>query len=509
MLINKLQSNSKSFYFFCTLICLLYVFLTMLIAFTTVYSSFDKKTKKFAKDIHLFYDDGGMYVAEFIILSNRSYFEKQVWFTQIRDNITSEEMIEKWNYWGAKVKMLTSPFYRHVGWMMIVSTINKFIDNSKEAFRFSILIFPILILLKYLTLLVIFRKKIFIVLFSMLLLDFAYPYGHAYYWFTISAYAWVFFSTGMIFRFFYNTSNFSNFIVSYCLMITGVLMSLMCLPVILVFITVDILLLIPDKYTNTIVKFISHNFLNILFSLLMLIFVIIWLYLPYNLINNFDNNNLIWHYASKIFRYQNQYFSFIYIFAILIFNYLSSELNNDKIIISIKFSLLLFIFAGFLAVLFSPIAPFLLKNTSLARILPYVYSTAIMGILYSYLRIQNDDDKILQTRKDVKYIICCLLLFGFLFGYGKYNSYSFWKPYKYGAYNEFSEKFIPVLRTDSKGYQYYSANILQQVIVYIIDDYYKKAPIILENIETDFYSVKKVLNKIKDEGKNNYLEEKK
>jgi len=501
-MINKIFSNSKIIVFSSIVICFSYVLLTFLIAFSTVYSTFDKKTKQFSKDISLFYDDGGMYVSEFIIFTNREYFENQEWFKQIQNNITFEDMTRYWNYWGAKVKILTSPFYRNIGWMAIVSTLNKFTCSPKEAFRLSILILPVFILLKYLFLLITFRKQLFIVLFLMLLLDFAAPYGHAYYWFTISAYAWVFFSTGMILRFFYNQNYLKSIILAYSFMIIGTLMSLMCLPVILVFITVELSLLFPVKYTHYVNNFVKKNFLKIFFFLLASLFVIIWIYLPYNIIQNLNNNQLIWHYANKIFGYQNHYFSIYYIFVILLFHYLSSQLNDKKIVF-IRYSLLLFIFGGFLAVLINPFAPFLLKNTSLARILPYIYSTAIIGILYTILLLQKNNNKTVQTRKDIRYIICGLLLFGFLMGYDKYNSYNFWKPHKYGQYMEFSDQFVPVLKTDEQGYKFYSASMLQQVIVYIIDEYYKKGPMILENIETNRYSRKRVLKQIKKNRKVN------
>ena len=467
-----------------------------LVAFKTGYFYIHKekgsKVTFINKSDEIFYDDYGYYLLKMVKHDNKEFIKKQEWFKQIENNISPYDLMEKWSYWGHKIKsIVTGSVDTNFLWTSMFCGLNRVVDDYRETFRYSMLIYPVFIFLQYVVLLFAFRKNLLLILFTLVVVDFVVLYPHD---FIPSAYATLFFVTGLVFRFFYEGSREKRIIFSYSIMTAGSLVSMVCLPVLLVVFTIDIIMdLFYEKY-HYIIKYVSNNFLKLFIFTLLLIFVLIWVKAAYNTLNSLNNPGMIYFYASKVLAHQNQFFFPGFIFSVIIFNYISSEIKDDKIIISMKLCILLSLLGPAFSYIISPLLPIVMKVSSFSRIIPYIYAIAMFGTFYSYQYLRRKQLGILQVRKDIKYILFGLLLFGFLTGYHHYNKYYYWKPKKYIG---FSEKDRPILNKDVDGFQYYSANNSQQVILYFIEGNFKKHPLILENIETPSYSKKKVLKMLK------------
>jgi hypothetical protein len=125
--------------------------------FKILFLNWDDSTQRFEIQNALF-DDGGTYVSELHVQKDPERFEKELWFTEIRDKVTSDELFDAWGPHGPRVQFIFTGRYMGPYFKMILAA-DRVIDDLALTFTLSLMFFSAILVLKYVLLLLFCRKE--------------------------------------------------------------------------------------------------------------------------------------------------------------------------------------------------------------------------------------------------------------------------------------------------------------------------------------------------------------
>ncbi len=133
------------------LCAVLLILASALVIFKSVYVNWDPGTGQLGLANALF-DDGGCYVSELHVHNDRSRFEAEPWFQAIRDQVSSDELRKEWGPHGPRVQYIFGDRFMGLYFQTMLWA-NQFVNDINKTYTLSLLVFPVLLLLKFLLLL--------------------------------------------------------------------------------------------------------------------------------------------------------------------------------------------------------------------------------------------------------------------------------------------------------------------------------------------------------------------
>ena len=219
---------------------MLFVVFAVVLATVTknIYVSYDEESKTFVKQ-NFFFDDFSLRMTFAVIEENYDLLEGRDWFESILD-IEVDEITEVWLYNGAKVPLLRS-HYTHISWVKLVLAFKNFGDLSYEdAVRGSCLFYPFFALFLFVfAKLAFFRRKDNAPLFLALVIGFAFQFDFSNLPMS-STYARVAIPLAIIVRLFAQRDDWPVRIFFYAMLALGASFWMGALPVLLMFLGLDL-----------------------------------------------------------------------------------------------------------------------------------------------------------------------------------------------------------------------------------------------------------------------------
>lgn len=472
-----------------------YVALLTVVAIKVTQISIGPENKIVAPN--LLFDDGGVYTAEAVALSNWAQLKDQPWFMLIQEAVTRTDLYVQWGYYGPRVSFIFSRGIRD-GWLYIIYGFSQLTNSFQNALGFSILLFPVLVCVKYLFLWFYFvssnviASPALLVLFSTVLIDFGQPFGATHYWFVTSAYSLLFFSTALAIRFWCVDECRLNRSVSYLLLVLSVLMSQIALPIFIALALIDLTAAaLPNLYQQA-TGFVNHHFLEITFIAIALTlpFALLWGGLQTAL------NPRAYNDVLRITQFRLEYLSIVNVGLLLLYSWLLQRIPEPKTHSAITGLIVAMILGAFTLVAAGTILDPETQHNS-HRLNPFLFvalATAIVRMVF----VQGQESLVVGFDRPL--LLKALLGLGALIGIDKYRQPVVWEI---SRYQPFSDTDFPTFVTNTSGTQYFMANTPQQVYGYFIDEDFKKAPLVL-NIRTERYSPEKAISvQASSHGENN------
>lgn len=455
-----------------------YVAILFGVAYKTGYAAYDSEQKKFVKSNSLFYDDGGVYVSEAIVLDHWSTFSREEWFRQIRNHISQEGLQALWGPYAPKVQFIFTRF-SHEGWLWILLFFENFTKDYQEAFRVTFLSFPVFVIGKYILLFFLFRRErdrgFFPLATSFLLVDLAQTYEHNFYWFGPSAFSYLFFMTGFALRTFSSLQRARRLFLSYLLMGLGVYMWMIMLPVFLIVLFVDLLTRAQGVFQK-IAMFNSRHFGKIVVTFLASTVVIGLI----NLIIDASKGSLgdLQHgnAALTLFSARVSYISFINVLLLYLFFSLTKDFREKRNhILSLK--LIVSIFLG-AVVLYIMISPWLieLQKANVNRLNNPLFGILTISAAYAYWYGKRG-----AWNGRSHPLLIGGAIAGVVIGFTNYAN-----VWKIQQNIPFTEDAYPVLITEAPNIPYYLAKNPQQVYGYFMGSRYLDGPLVLQFATEDY-----------------------
>lgn len=456
---------------------------------------------------NIFRNDRAVYAAYLTISDNQKAFMDEKWFTKIKNDISQQDLLVQWGFYGPRVKLIFTQS-SYFGWSLIGKLATRISETHKDAFYLMILFLPVLVGLKYISLLVfplIYRQPIVVVpmLYACLLLDFIEPPLKS----SSESFAWQFFAIGFVLWVFNEKRSIVCYLLAYSLLIYASLTSLVLVPIVTSIVGVHLLLvgvcLKPDKLGIHFKKLLEWNderFLWIASTILLLT-------IPLAAINFFLNmmtypmkswsihltgGNLT--YKSWMFSMISIHLSYLYslkvIACLLAVEFTSNKmksLESDYKVLTLKLFVTLSLVAAFSLVLISPV----LSNVSAMstnRLIPSIVATSLIYLVYVIWKYECVRKGIIKN-----YRVCLIVGLLIISLALKYNIPHF-RP---TISNSFNDSEFPELIGENQSKRYYLAERPQQIFLYFIENLYNHAPLVL-NINTKKYNEENVVRDLFD-----------
>ncbi|MBI5728519.1 MAG: hypothetical protein HY984_02075 [Candidatus Magasanikbacteria bacterium] len=447
-----------------------YVFFLFLIAFKVVFVATDPSSQMIVP-ANLLWDDGGVYVSEATVLGNWSMLSNQAWFQEIQAHLSQADLFAAWGNWAPKITFIFTRGLRD-GWLAWLVFLRYIVGNYTDAFRASMILFPVFVLGKYCVLFFLTRRepdRFFPLLFGLLFVDWAQQFDHGYYWFTTSAYAYNFFSAAFLIRAF--SSSPQRRLWFWLLAAIAASMSRIAVPVVLVFLVVDILEQRCPSWYQYLGRLCERYFLSLNIGALFFSIIIGALYYIIEVMTQYFPTSVI----DNLFHIRIFFAHWLIVTLIGVF-FLLRRYVGDNNSVTIDYGaaraaivITLYLFGVVGLVIISPFVGIEIAKT-MTRLGIYLYLVLIMGIgrmLYGAFRQRTNASIVVLTG---------LVLGAFSLGVVQFTSPTVWSIDKFQS---FSVNDYPSLLVEN-GVQYYLATSQQQVYGYFIDSLFTKAPLVLD-----------------------------
>lgn len=449
-------------------------------------------------------DDYAVYASYLVVSDNQKAFMHEKWFTKIKNDISQHDLLVQWSTYAPRItRIFTQNWY--YGWSLFGKLATSISKTHKDAFYLTILFWPVLVGLKYISLLVfllIFRRPIVVpMLYAILLLDFIVPTLEN----PSGIYAWEFFTIGFVLWVFNEKRNIICYLIAYSLLIYASLTSAEFAPIVTSIAGVHLLLvgvnLKSDNLGIQFKKLLAWNdekFSWIASTILLLTIPLAVIYFVLNMVTYPMEPSSI-HLIGGNLTYQPWMFSMMSVHLMYLLNLqllaflVAVEFTSNKIrsleadykALTLKLLVTLSLVAAFLLVLSHPILPFAIAE-QVYRLAPEVIATSLVYLVYVIWKYEC-------VRKSfIKNYRVCLMAGVLIISFILIRDFNSFRPAIYHAFNDTD---YPRFIDENQRKRYYLAENPKHVLTYFIDNLYNHAPLVL-NINTKKYNKENVVREL-------------